>query len=210
MACPFCPVAAPCAGRRRHFDSDEDLHRHLESRYVHPSILVSMFPTESMYASHANQLAASIDTRYERCPLCPKKKTVLYDRQSMIKHVSKRSVLFPRLQLGFLNPDERLAIESKAQAGRGRFRATLSLIFLSPSVSFFSYSATPQEHATPWWKSSARRVVVSLWVLGWIFFRSLWMEVPSLVVYADLDLSALLLFSFVLGSSTYIYLHLLL
>ncbi|KAJ7134352.1 hypothetical protein C8R44DRAFT_976966, partial [Mycena epipterygia] len=130
ISCSFCP--APPAGQLcRSFKSDEYLHMHIERR-------------------HVDQAAAPIGIRFERCPLCPKRKTAMYDRQSMIKHVSKRSVSFTCLD--FLNPDERLATESKA--GRGRHRAKfLPLVFLSTSLSFFSYSATPQEHATPWWKS---------------------------------------------------------
>ncbi|KAJ7695693.1 hypothetical protein B0H17DRAFT_1055235 [Mycena rosella] len=71
IVCSFYSVRQGDQPRRY---SEEDLQRHFVSR-------------------HPDQVPAPISNGLDRCPLCPKQKTAAYDRRSMIKHVSKVSVL---------------------------------------------------------------------------------------------------------------------
>ncbi|KAJ7430626.1 hypothetical protein FB451DRAFT_1322972 [Mycena latifolia] len=65
IVCTFCP---PPSGHPRRF-SHEGLQRHITS-------------------CHPEQVAEPITDRFQRCRLCPTKKTKSYDRPSMLKHIS--------------------------------------------------------------------------------------------------------------------------
>ncbi|KAJ7430632.1 hypothetical protein FB451DRAFT_1322992 [Mycena latifolia] len=58
-------------------------------------------PHSVCFASHPEQVAEPITDRFQRCRLCPTKKTKSYDRPSMLKHISALLVLL--LHLLFLD-----------------------------------------------------------------------------------------------------------
>ncbi|KAJ7505552.1 hypothetical protein B0H11DRAFT_2220977 [Mycena galericulata] len=62
ILCPFCSL-----GQRQY--SNEGLQRHIAD-------------------CHPDEAPAAIAKRLERCPMCPRQKMTMYDRPSMIKHVS--------------------------------------------------------------------------------------------------------------------------